>query len=65
MRIAWFSPLPPDRSGIAAYSAEITSLLRPHFDDLDLFTGDRHEVRARTVRAGLEALCDALEDRDS
>ena len=29
------------------------------------FTGDRHAVRAQTVRAGLEALCDALEDRDS
>ena len=31
----------------------------------ELFSGDRHSVRAQTVRAGLEALCDALEDRDS
>jgi len=31
----------------------------------ELFPGDRHEVRLATVRAGLTALCDALEDRDS
>lgn len=29
------------------------------------FPGDRHAVRVQTVRAGLQALCDALEDRDS
>lgn len=29
------------------------------------FGGDRHAVRAQTVRAGLMALCEALEDRDS
>src|SRR3954466_11785135 len=27
MRIAWFSPLPPDRSGIAAYSADLVPRL--------------------------------------
>jgi glycosyltransferase involved in cell wall biosynthesis len=27
MRVAWFSPLPPARSGIAAYSAEVLPLL--------------------------------------
>ncbi|HLO93790.1 MAG TPA: CinA family protein [Burkholderiaceae bacterium] len=31
----------------------------------ELFKGDRHEVRAATVRVGLTALCEALEDRDS
>src|SRR4051812_12664017 len=31
MRIAWFSPLPPVRSGIAAYSAELLPLLRETF----------------------------------
>lgn len=31
----------------------------------DNFGGDRHAVRAQTVRAGLMALCEALEDRDS
>jgi glycosyltransferase involved in cell wall biosynthesis len=30
MRIAWFSPLPPSRSGIAAYSAELLPHLAPH-----------------------------------
>lgn len=29
------------------------------------FSGDRHAVRAQTVVAGLSALCEALEDRDS
>ena len=32
MRIAWFSPLPPTRSGIAAYSAELIPLLRTRHD---------------------------------
>lgn len=31
----------------------------------ELFKGDRHAVRAATVRVGLTALCEALEDRDS
>ena len=30
MRIAWFSPLPPNHSGIAAYSAEVLPLLASH-----------------------------------
>ncbi len=30
MRVAWFSPLPPVRSGIAAYSAEVLPLLEAH-----------------------------------
>jgi len=29
MRIAWFSPLPPERSGIAAYTANLVPLLAP------------------------------------
>src|SRR5438105_1048956 len=29
MRIAWFSPLPPIRSGVAAYSAELVEALNP------------------------------------
>lgn len=31
MRVAWFSPLPPVRSGIAAYSAELLPQLRESF----------------------------------
>ena len=37
MRIAWFSPLPPVRSGIAAYSAELLPLLRERHD-IDCYT---------------------------
>ena len=38
MRVAWFSPLPPDASGIAAYSAEVVPLLMPRFGALDLYS---------------------------
>jgi glycosyltransferase involved in cell wall biosynthesis len=38
MRIAWFSPLPPHRSGIAAYSAEILGRLGRH--QIDAFIDD-------------------------
>jgi len=38
MRVAWFTPLPPDSSGIAAYSDEVTPLLRRRFRALDLYT---------------------------
>jgi glycosyltransferase involved in cell wall biosynthesis len=41
-RIAWFSPLPPVRSGIAAYSAELVPRLAPAHD-IDCFS----EVTAR------------------
>src|SRR5947208_1304141 len=37
MRVAWFSPLPPVRSGIAAYSAEVLPRLTAHFD-IECFT---------------------------
>jgi glycosyltransferase involved in cell wall biosynthesis len=50
MRIAWFSPLPPDRSGIAAYTAEVTPLLAPHLRALDLYTADRHDFPWRHRR---------------
>ncbi|HEY3383395.1 MAG TPA: glycosyltransferase family 4 protein [Vicinamibacterales bacterium] len=36
-RIAWFTPLPPTRSGIAAYNAELLPLLTPRFA-IDVFT---------------------------
>jgi glycosyltransferase involved in cell wall biosynthesis len=37
VRVAWFSPVPPSRSGIAAYSAEIVPLLRERLLSIDLF----------------------------
>jgi glycosyltransferase involved in cell wall biosynthesis len=36
VRLAWFSPLPPSTSGIAAYSAELLPLLRHHLE-IDTF----------------------------
>lgn len=49
MRIAWFSPLPPGTSGIAAYSAELLPLLRVHHE-IEVFVdrdplGDERGVR--------------------
>lgn len=38
VRLAWFSPLPPDRSGIAAYSAELLPRLGRHAA-IDVFLG--------------------------
>jgi len=37
VRLAWFSPMPPRRSGIAAYSAEILPLLRSRYERIDVF----------------------------
>jgi glycosyltransferase involved in cell wall biosynthesis len=37
-RVAWFSPLPPSTSGIAAYSAELMPLLRARGMVVDTFT---------------------------
>jgi glycosyltransferase involved in cell wall biosynthesis len=38
MRLAWFSPVPPDPSGIAAYTAEIVPLLDARLGAIDLYT---------------------------
>jgi len=43
MRVAWFSPRPPARSGIAAYSAELLPALRRSFE-IDWFDdSDAHD----------------------
>jgi glycosyltransferase involved in cell wall biosynthesis len=43
-RIAWFSPLPPSTSGIAAYSAEILPLLHARAHEIDTYTdSNAHE----------------------
>ncbi len=39
-RLAWFSPTPPTRSGISAYSAEILPLLGPTYA-IDVFVEER------------------------
>jgi glycosyltransferase involved in cell wall biosynthesis len=50
MRLAWFSPLPPQRSGIADYSAELLPHLAEHLE-LELFVDDGvrvdPQIRAR------------------
>jgi glycosyltransferase involved in cell wall biosynthesis len=44
VRIAWFSPLPPTLSGIAAYSAEVLPLLRSRRLEIDTFSeGNAHD----------------------
>lgn len=40
VRIAWFSPLPPSPSGIAAYSAELAPLLEARGFALEMFTAE-------------------------
>jgi glycosyltransferase involved in cell wall biosynthesis len=39
LRIAWFSPLPPQRSGVAEYSADLLPYLRERAD-IDVFVED-------------------------
>jgi len=42
MRVAWFGPLPPDRSGIAAYCAELLpQLASRHQIEAFVDVGDR------------------------
>lgn len=49
VRLAWFTPWPPDRSGIAAYSAELLPRLARHAA-VDVFLG--HEVSPAGAAAG-------------
>lgn len=54
MRIAWFSPLPPHRSGTAAHSAEILSCLATH--DIEAFVDDGAGVDEVSSRAPMAAV---------
>jgi glycosyltransferase involved in cell wall biosynthesis len=45
LRLAWLSPLPPTRSGIATYSAELLPLLVGHYA-IEAFTGPSDEPAA-------------------
>ena len=53
-RVAWFTPLPPVRSGIARYSVELLSRLGHHYE-IDVFvdTVDTVERHAPSGAAGL------------
>lgn len=55
MRLAVFTPWPPERSGIAAYSAELLPLLaRSHA--VDVFLGPGHTAGGRPVPADADGL---------
>jgi glycosyltransferase involved in cell wall biosynthesis len=45
-RLAWFTPTPPSRSGIAAYNEELLPLLTPRYD-IDVFTSPLHAGQPR------------------
>ena len=47
MRLAWFSPWPPDRSGIAGRSAELVPLLAARGHGIDVFVDERRVPVAR------------------
>ena len=50
MRLAWFTPLPPELSGISAYSAELLPELATHYS-IDIFTeSPTSSVPARAER---------------
>jgi glycosyltransferase involved in cell wall biosynthesis len=48
-RLAWFTPTPPDRSGIAAYNQELLPLLAPRYD-IDVFTSPLEAEQPRPQR---------------
>ena len=52
MRLAWFTPWPPDASGIAGRSAEIVPLLAARGHGIDVFVDER---RVPVARSGAEA----------
>jgi glycosyltransferase involved in cell wall biosynthesis len=41
MRLAWFSPVPPVKTGIAAYSADLAEVLRRRGYTVDLYPSER------------------------
>jgi glycosyltransferase involved in cell wall biosynthesis len=56
LRLAWFSPLPPSRSGIAVYSAELLPLLEGEFT-IDRFPEcDAHDFVWRHRRAPYDVI---------
>lgn len=60
LRLAFCSPLPPERSGISEYSAQLLATLEPHFGEVRLFSSRPEavsaEIRHGHVVASLEAL---------
>jgi glycosyltransferase involved in cell wall biosynthesis len=65
MRIAWFSPVPPDRSGIAAYTTELIPHLSPKVGSVDLYHAGRHDFVWRHRRAPYDLTVYQLGNSDS
>lgn len=63
-RVAYFSPLPPETSGIADYSAELIPALAEHLD-LELFTASNRTSDETLARDHPVRSYDAFESRDS
>lgn len=51
LRVAWFSPMPPTASGIAAYSAELLPMLRASGFHIDVFVDQLHGQQAGMIGA--------------
>jgi hypothetical protein len=51
-RLAWFSPMPPARSGVAIYSAEVVAALRARHD-VQVFVDE--PVARAAIAAGVPA----------
>lgn len=62
MRLAWFTPLPPVRSGIAAYSAELLPrLCAGHAIDVFVESAQPSEGPSTTLRTGSDRVLSAHE----
>jgi len=60
VRLAWFSPLPPVRSGVAAYSAELLPMLRADYE-IDTYVHARSDRDRFDLSRQSEAAADAHE----
>jgi glycosyltransferase involved in cell wall biosynthesis len=50
VRLAWFSPWPPQPSGVAGRSAELVPLLAANGHGIDVFVDERHECKVTLDR---------------
>jgi glycosyltransferase involved in cell wall biosynthesis len=62
MRVAWFSPIPPVRTGIAGRSAELIEKLRARGVTIDVYTDTHPSHQPRTVAADALAGADRQSD---
>ena len=68
LRLAFCSPLPPERSGVSEYSVQLLTALEPHFGEVRLFSSRAEDVSAEIRRRHVVASLDDLPrwaDRDA